>query len=163
MTDPAIVRQQIENLRLQFPELEEDEADWLLSLESETDINELLSKIVDRLDEVSVLRGGLAGKIAQLEVRDGRFKDQELKLRACALALMQIANLQKKVLPSATLSVRAGRSQVVILDEAMVPDIMCKITRAPDKTIIRKTIEQGGPLNWARLEDGKPSLAILTK
>lgn len=163
MMDPTIVRQQVENLRLQFPELEADEADWLLSLESETDLGDLLSRIVDRLDEIATLRGGIAGKIAQLENRDDRFKDQEAKLRACALSLMQMAGIKKKELPSATLSVRNGRTQVVIVDKAAVPDIMCRITREPDKTEIRKVLERDSAINWARLEGGKPSLTILTK
>lgn len=163
MMDPAIVRQQIENLRLQFPELEEDEVEWLLSLESETDMDDLLSKIVDRLDEVATLRGGIAGKIAQLENRDSRLKDQELKLRACALSLMQAAGIKKKELPSATLSVRAGRGQVDIIDESLIPDILCRITRVPDKTEIRKVLERDSTINWACLVEGKPSLAILNK
>lgn len=161
--DPTVVKQQISNLRLQFPELEESEADWLLSLESETDATELLSRIIDRLHDVEALAGGLATKIAEFEVRQARYGEQQKKLRSMALAIMQMANVRKLELPSATLSVRAGSQKVVIVDEASVPDILCKITRTPDKTRIKEMLLEGASFNWAAIETSDPSLAIRTK
>lgn len=163
--DPTAVKQQIANLRLQFPELEEDEADWLVSLESETNTTELLSKIVDRLDDVAALAGGLEGKIAEFHIRADRYRAQQLKLRAVALAVMQMAGVKKMELPSATLSVRAGSTRVEISDEASVPDVLCKITRTPDKTRIKELLTNGDPasVNWAALVQQPDTLAIRTK
>lgn len=160
MLDPAIVRQQIEILRASFPELAEDEELWLLSLTSETDIDLLLTKIVDRLDDVAALCGGLAGKIAEFEARQERYEQQQRKLRDVALAVMQAAGIKKMELPSATLSVRAGSTKVVINDEASVPDILCKITRTPDKVKIRDMLRDGAAVNWAHLETGEQTLAV---
>jgi hypothetical protein len=161
--DPVIIRQQIENLRLQFPELETDEESWLLSLESETDADGFLAAVVDRFDEVTSLSGGLAGKIAEFEVRLKRYEHQQQKLRSLALAIMQAAGLTKKELPTATLSVRKGSQRVVINDDASVPDELCRIKREPDKPRIKQQLLDGAAFNWATLQVSEPTLSIRTK
>ena len=45
MLNPQVVRQQIENLKVLHLDLFEDEEAWLLSLESETDMNALLTLV----------------------------------------------------------------------------------------------------------------------
>lgn len=161
--NPDFVRTQIEALRRNCPELAEDDEAWLLSLESETSIDELLTSIVDRLDDVAALAGGLAGKIAEFEVRQDRYKQQQFKLREIALAVMQAAGIPKKELPSATLSIRKGGTKVVITDEAYVPDIFCRITRAPDKAKIKEHLLAGTQMNWANLETTPETLTVRTK
>jgi hypothetical protein len=160
--DPAIIKLQIDNLRLQFPELESDEETWLLSLESETDLDGFLAKLVDRLDEESALAGGLAGMIAQWEVRLARYEARQKRLRMMALVMMQAAGVKKKELPTATLSVSKGREKVVINDDASVPDGYCRFKREPNLTMIKEMLagKDAEPVNWAALVQGEPTLTV---
>lgn len=163
MLDPSIVKLQVENLRLQHGELEADEEAWLLALESETSLDELLTKLVERLDETAILSGGLQTRITELELRQARFAQRQRSIRQAILGLMQGAGVPKKELPLATLSVRKGSQHVVILDEASVPDVLCKITRTPDKAKVKELLLNGSAPNWAHMETGEPSLMIRVK
>src|SRR5947208_3084369 len=51
MLNPLVVRQQIENLKLVYPALLEDDEAWLASLESETKFEELLTQVVRRIED----------------------------------------------------------------------------------------------------------------
>lgn len=161
--DPAIIRHQVETLRALCPELEQDEEAWLLSLESETDMDALLGKIVDRLDDVAALSIGLEAKIAEFDARRVRYIEQQRKLRGIALAVMQMAGISKKELPSATLSVVKGRERLVIPDDTAVPDEYCRFKREPNKTEIKEAIALGLAINWAALETGEQTLSVRPK
>ena len=47
--DPTFVRAQIEALRVAYPDIADDEDQWLLTLESETDLREFLTLAVRRM------------------------------------------------------------------------------------------------------------------
>ena len=161
---PDLVRHQIAKLRSLFPEMEDDDTEaWLLSLQSETDMEGMLAVLLNRLNEVEALSGGLAGKIAEFESRMSRFEQQQRSIKSAMLSVMQAAGIRKHTLPTATLSVRDGIDRVQINDEASVPDTFCRIKREPDKTKIKVHLQEGSSLNWAALVRGEQSLAIRTK
>lgn len=161
--DPAIVQQQIENLRLLFPELAEDEEGWALSLESETELMPMLEQIVMAMRDAAAMAGGIAGRIAELEIRQGRFTRREQAMRILAFRLMQHADIRKCELPEATLSIRNGTPKVIITDEQAIPDYLCRMKREPDKTKIKEHLTSGDPVTGAELSNAEPTLAVRTK
>ena len=161
--DPHNVRTQIDNLKARFPEVWED--DDLLSdmLEGSTELHEFLTRIEDRRQHAVTMSAALATRIADCETRQKRYENQEQAMRALALSLMQQAGVSKVELPEATLSIRKGAARIVVVDDASVPDDLCKFTRTPDKTKIKALIDGGASPNWAVRDGGADSLSVRTK
>ena len=67
--NPAVVRQQIENLRVAHPELIDDDESWLLAIESETDLDAVLTKIVREIEDTKALEAGTKERLEELEGR----------------------------------------------------------------------------------------------
>ncbi|BEV44796.1 siphovirus Gp157 family protein [Afipia carboxidovorans] len=162
--DPSAVRQQVENLKLMYPELLEDEEAWLLSLESETDVNELLTSIVRRIEDAKAMKSGTAERLDDLRARKDRFSRREDSLRELAFKVMQMADMSKAELPEATLSIRKGAAKLVgEADPATLPDELCKISREPNKTAIKEAVARGDVVPGYALSNGEPSLSIRVK
>src|SRR6266540_1820384 len=113
MLNPLVVRQQIENLKIIHPELLEDEEAWLVSLESETNIDFLLTSLVRKIDDTKALVIGTKDRFEELKQRKERFEHRVEVLRAVLFVIMEAAELTKKELPEATLSIRKGQPQVI--------------------------------------------------
>lgn len=161
--NPDLVRRQIENLKLQFPELAEDEDAWALTIESETGAVEMLRQIERRRQDAAHMAGAIASNIAELGLRQERFEGREKAMRALAFKIMEATNLRKTEMPEATYSIRAGQPKLIIKDESAVPDNLCRIKREPDKTVIKDAMMNGYSPSWAELSNGEPSLSVRVK
>lgn len=159
-----LIRQQIANLELRFPQLVEDAEAWALSIDSETDTFDVLRQIERRRQEAASMAGALASNIAEIELRQARFVEREKAMRALALAIMNTAQITKAELPEATLSITKPRERAVILpDYTAHPDYCHPPVYKPDMKKIKEALEGGEKLNWASLVMGEPSISIRTK
>lgn len=140
MQPDRVVRQQIENLKISHPEILEDDDAWLATLESETDFNEMVTKIVRRIEDSKALAVGTKDRLDELETRKKRFEHRVNVLRDLLFSLMDSARLPRLELPEATVSVRSVPPSVMITDESRLPDIACKFERKPDKTKIKELL-----------------------
>lgn len=161
--DPAIVRQQIDNLLLAHPELAEDEILRADMIEGETEAFELLDQILHRMNEAAILAGGTATVVADLDARLKRYERRQAALRELAFKIMQAADLKKAERPAATLSVRAGTAKVVITDETAIPEDLQRVKREPDKARIKDLLADGFSVPGATLSNGEPTLSIRVK
>jgi len=161
--DPQIIAQQIEQLILLYPELADDEQLHADMIEGETDAFDFIRLVENMRREATMMAGGIAGTIAELEVRQTRYTRKEQAMRALAFKIMQRADLRKVELPEATYSVRNGIAKVLVTDETQLPDDCVKVTRAPDKTAIKDKLSSGQTVPGAELSNAEPSLSIRTK
>jgi hypothetical protein len=163
--DPTFVRAQIELLRISHPGIWDDGDEQLLAdmLEAETGLNEFLARVVDVMDDAEENIDGIETKMDQRKARKARFEQRYEAMRALAFKLMQQANLKKLVLPTATLSIRAGTPKVIITDEAALPENCIRIKREPDKVLIKELISQGVPISGAEMSNAEPTLAVRVK
>jgi hypothetical protein len=163
--DPTFVRAQIELLRISHPGIWDDGDEQLLAdmLEAETGLNEFLARVVDVMDDAEEIIDGIEIKLDQRKARKARFEQRYEAMRALAFKLMQQANLKKLVLPTATLSIRAGTPKVIITDEAALPENCIRVKREPDKVMIKELISQGVPIRGAELSNAEPTLAVRSK
>jgi hypothetical protein len=162
--NPEIIRRQIENLKLAYPTLVDDDHAWQMSLESETNINELLTTIVRRIEDTRALSSGTSERLQELAARKLRFEHRIVALRELAFKLMSAAELAKLELPEATLSLRAGTQQLVgEADPNTLPDALCNISRAPNRTAIKDTLKSGQDVPGFVLSNSSPSLTIRIK
>lgn len=162
--DPTIIRRQIENLKLAYPNLVGDDESWQMSLESETEINELLTTIVRRIEDTRALSSGTSERLKELAERKLRFEHRIVALRELAFKLMQSAELAKIELPEATLSLRAGAQQLVgEADPKTLPDALCIVSRVLDRTRIKDALKAGQEVPGFELSNSPPSLSIRVK
>ncbi len=161
---PDIVMQQIQNLKVLYPELADDEDGWLMTVESETDANEFLRQVERKRQEAAAMAGALASNIAEMEIRQQRFENREKAMRQLAFKVMQAADMTKVELPECTFSIRAIPPSVIITDESQLPDVACKFTRSPDKTKIKELL-QTEPFHvaGATMSNGGSTISIRTK
>lgn len=162
--NPQVIRQQIENLKVAYPDLMEDDEAWQMSLESETDINGFLTDIVRRIEDTKALVIGTKDRFEELKARKDRFEHRIEALRELAFKVMHAAELAKCELPEATLSLRAGTQQLVgYAEPEMLPDSLCKISRDVDRTKIKEALKAGQIVPGYQLSNSTPSLSIRIK
>jgi len=162
--NPAIIRQQIENLKITYPNLMEDDEAWQASLESETDMTELLTNIVRQIEDAKALVIGTKDRFEELDKRKKRFEHRVDALRELAFKIMHSADLAKLELPEATLSLRAGTQQLIgDADPSTMPDTLCKISRTLDRAAIKDALKNGATVAGFSLSNSPSSLTIRIK
>jgi hypothetical protein len=162
--DPRVIRMQIQNLKITHPELMEDDDAWELSLESETDLDELLTKIIRRIEDTKALVIGTKDRFEELKTRKERFETRIDGLRTLLFKMMEAADLKKRELPEATLSMHSGQKQLIgDADPTTLPDDLCKISRSPDRTAIKDALKAGKTVPGYSLSNSQPTLSIRIK
>jgi hypothetical protein len=162
--DPTIIRRQLENLKVSYPEILEDDEAWQMSLESETDLPALMTAIVRKIEDAKALAVGTKDRLEELEKRKARFEDRVEAMRQLAFKMMQAAEVSKLELAEATLSLRNGAQQIVgEADPSALPDELCKISRSPDRTKIKDALKAGQTVPGFSLSNAAPSLSIRVK
>lgn len=164
LLDPAIIKKQIDNLGIAYPELRDDDDDWVIALGSETDLDELLTVLVRRIEDARALVDGTDGRMKELQERQARFNRRIEGHRALILKLLQAANIQKRELPEATVSLRVIPPKVVgEVDAKTLPDELVIIERKPDKAAIKRALQEGRQVNGCQLSNGGEGVTIRIK
>ena len=161
--DPRIVQQEIANLLLQYPELQEDDQLRVDMIEGETEAFSLLSRIVRMIGENKALAEGIDRYVLELQKRSARIERRVEAFRSLAVKIMEYGAIKKAELPEATLSIRPGTPKVIVTDEALLPDKCVRIKREPDKTTIKDLLSKGAQIPGAVLSNSEPSLSIRIK
>ena len=160
LLSPDTVKHQIDNLLVAYPDLAGDEDDWSLALASETELDDMLTKLIRMIDDARALSDGTEGRIKELQARRDRFDRRVEAYRSLILKLMTAAGLPKRELPEATISVRAAIPKVLITDETALPDILCTFIRKPNLTKIKALMADGTVCAGATMTNGGETLAI---
>lgn len=146
----------LDHLRDEIGE-EPDEQLLLDTLEGETDLFEMTRKLLDRIEwaegDIEVLSAQMA---ARKERRDRAAKRIE-HYRTAIMAMMEAAGLEKLPLPEATCSLRKVAPKIIVTDESLLPDDLCRITRKPDMAAIKAAC---GLVPGTAYDNGGTSLTI---
>ena len=162
--DPNIIKHQIDNLIVAYPELADDTDDWSLALASETELDEMLTKLVRMIDDARALCDGTKGRMDELQARCDRFGLRIEAYRSLILKLMSTAEIHKRELPEATLSLKALPSKVVgeiVADK--LPDTLVHIERKPNRAAIKRALESGTAIDGLSLSNGGQTISIRVK
>ncbi len=157
----AMHKQKRELLLQEFPELLEDQQALDDTLEGISYLPDIIANIIRdaREDETTVTV--LAMMIREMSDRKARFAVRAERRRSMAQHLMEAIDLRKLEQPDFTASIRAVPPKVEIEDD-MIPDVLCKFVRVPDKTAIKAALAEG-PVAGARMSNGGETLSIRTK
>jgi hypothetical protein len=156
----------IESLVIEFPELLEDEILRVDMFEAETNINNVLSTLVDKVFEAETMQEAIAIRQRDLAARKARYGRQEETLRGFILSIMEMADVKSLKLPEATLSFSVQKPKIVISDEEQIEEkfILQIMTTKVDMDLIKQTyLETGEVAAGCSISNGKNILRISGK
>lgn len=160
--DAAIVTRK--NLRDQllaaWPDLTEDADTLLDTLAGLDEFEEQCIAALRHAIEREAMGKALAELIDGMQARKKRLEEGAKFLRVAALNAMQEAGVPKIKAPDMSLSVGYSKPKVVIVDEALIPDSLCRISRAANKTEIAKVIAAGEAVPGTELGNPQPFLSV---
>jgi hypothetical protein len=143
--------------------LSDDERLYLDTLEGETDLYELVWRLLGQIEDDEGVQAILAEQIADRTARKQRAGERVKHHREAIMALIQCAGLDKLTLPEATLSVRDVPPKPIVTDEAAVPLVFKKATWKPDMAPIKAGVESGAAIPGVSFDNGGNSLTIRRK
>jgi hypothetical protein len=152
--------QQISVLKVEFPMLADDPDLMTDTLEGETDLFEVLEKLVTQVREQDMIGEALAARIGSLRERQTRATMRMNFYRGLIYKLMVAANVQKHRTTEGNISVVNAQDKVIITDEAAIPKEFQRITIEPDKAAIKKALKSGINVSGASLSNGGTTLMI---
>lgn len=162
--DPQIVRQQIANLAIAYPDLATNDEDWSLALSSETELDEILTQVVRMIENSKAFVEGTDLRMEELATRQMRFKRRIEAYRSLLMKLMEAAGVPKRELAEATISLRAVAPKVVgDADADFLPDDLVVIERRPNKAAIKAALEAGQVVKGYELSNGGQTISIRVK
>ena len=106
-----------ERLREAFPEAED--GDLQDSLEGMTNLPEMLSEVLRSLLADEDFVGALRLRIGDMQARSSRLAERAKKKRELVSQVMADAEIKKLVQPDFTVSLRAGRAPLVVVDDLL--------------------------------------------
>lgn len=158
------VTDEITALMIAYPELVDDEVLREDMIEGSTTADEFMSDTLRRIGSTDALITGTIAYAKELQDRIERLERRRNALRGLLFKVMELANLKKRELPEATISIRKGPQKVVIVEEKDIPEAFWRIKREPDKAKIKAAI-LGDTANvpGAYLSNGEAVLSIIVK
>lgn len=161
--DITDLRNSMDKMFLEYPELLEDETLRADMLDGQTELYSVIGTIVDLSSEAATMAEAIKLRMNDLRDRKARFERKEDALRGLISELMQKADLPKIILPDATLSLRQISPAPFVTDETALPENCIRIKREPDMKAIKEQIEQGISVAGTAMGNGKTSLTIRVK
>lgn len=157
------VVREISDLLAVYPELEEDEALRADTLEGETDINNVLSRLVQEREAAYAMAEGVKVPVNDLRERKARLERRGDGYGEAIERVMSAAGLSKVTLPNATISVSQGGPTAVVEDEAAIPDRFIRIKREIDKAAINAAVKAGEEIPGVAVSNGTTRLTVRVK
>lgn len=140
-----------------------DEQTFLDTLDGETDYLDLADALIRDMQEAEALAAATKALADEYAARAKRISERPTAIKRALLTLLDAAEVKKLERPAATISRRTGSLSVRIVNADDVPRQLCKVSYTPDKTAIRKQIEDGEDVPGAVLERGADGVTVRTK
>jgi hypothetical protein len=147
----------VAEMRVRFPE---DEQFLLDTLEGQTDLFEIVGKLLDGIEYDDGQAAALISQIEARNIRLERAKARKAVRRDAIQSLMDAAGRDRLTLPEATLSVRRLAPKPTVTDAEAVPRHLCRVKHTPDMAAIKAEMEAGSAVPGVELSNGGASLTI---
>lgn len=157
------VVREITDLIAVYPELEDDETLRADTLEGETDINNVLAKLVQEREAAYGMAEGVKVPVEDLRQRKARLERRGDGYGEAIERVMNAAGLSKVTLSNATLSITNAAASVVVSDEAAVPDRFWRVKREIDKAAINAAVKAGEEIPGVSVSNGGTRLTVRVK
>jgi hypothetical protein len=151
----------LQELSEEFKELD---AEWFWdTLDGETDILDVVNAILkNKFQNAAGIKMNLdlaaeyKARAYDLETRDKSYNNQLMKI-------MEMTKQTKILSPLATVSKRKGVESIIITDEEKIPTQLCNVVTSPDKSAIKRLLQQGEIIDGAELTRGSKTISIRRK
>lgn len=134
--------------------------DFAVLLASETDLDEMLIKVVREARILIAEAEGIKGLVKVMELRASIKLQRAQKMRDATFAAMQEAGRRRIDAPDFVASVRKSAGKVVVTDPDKLPDVFVKIERTPKLKDIKDAIASGTSVEGASLSNGAEYLDV---
>ena len=161
--EARFVFQRIDALLAAHPEISEDMESLVISLESETDLHELLARLLDAERDAKAMENAIAARLDDLAKRRERYRKAKEAHRALMLSLIEHAGVPKVALPEATLSLRNNPPQPRVTDINALPAVCTRVEIKPDMGAIKNACAAGQMPPGVVMSNGSTSLTIRSK
>ena len=141
----------------------DDQDTFLDTLDGETDVMDILGKLVQERAECSIYEGS-AKELAKMYA--GRAKRLSAKQDAISITIGQLMDAMRQTKiqhPLATISRTKARWFVKIVDPHDIPSQLTTVTVKPDLVAIKKQMDQGETVPGCEVNPGQPSITVRIK
>lgn len=161
--DIAEFKAHVANLLAAYPELAEDDDLRADMIEAETEIVPLVSRLLRRKLDADTMVSAIKERKGDIAERQARYERQSEGYKTLIKSVMLAADLDKVVLPDATVSVTKPRTKVSIVSVEDLPQGFFATERKPLTAEIKTALERGDEIPGAKLELGDDGLMVRTK
>lgn len=158
--DVANLEAEFASLLTSFPELADDDTLRADVLEGETNFHAVLTRLVNGERDADSLAKAVAGRISDLQARKSRAERRKEAMRSLMFKLLKAAGVPRVPLAEATISIGKKAAAVEIVDEALLPSNVVKITTAPDKKAIAELLKAGTDVPGAKMGEAGEQLSV---
>ncbi len=151
-----------ERLEAAFPDA--DEETLMDTLEGMTSLTDSLAELLRSSLEDQTFASALRSRMADMQERYSRFEERARKKRELVCTVMEEAELKKLTEPDFTVSLRASRAPLMIIDEAAIPGDYWKPQPAKlDRMGLISALSNGRDIPGAVLGNPPMTIAVRTK
>lgn len=144
------------------PDLAADETALRDTLDGQTDVYDLVRRLIRFSLEAGALADAARDRADALAKRKARFERRAEAARGAAFGMLDALGETKLSDAEFTLSIGQGRPAVIVTDESLLPSEFVRITRAPDKAAIAEALKSGVTVPGAEMTNGTPTLTVRT-
>lgn len=152
-----------DRLLADFPGLAEDDQALIDTLAGIDDLEEQCLAVLRNAIEREAMGKALGEIIDGMVARKRRLEEGAKNLRGAVLDAMQKGKLPGIKAPDMSVSLSPGKPRLVVVDDAAVPETLCRIERRPDKKAIAEWLAEIDSMqapNWVRWDAPTPFLSI---
>lgn len=158
-----IDRYKLEALAKELEPYKNDEDLFWDTLDGETDVMRYITKqmqvMIDADAQILAAKSILEIYVDRMKAADARKE----KIKDVFKTICEITGEKKIPHPLGTISMRQGGTSVQINNLEEVPTQLCKITKRPDKTAIKKLLEAGEQIDGVELVTAPDGISIRMK
>lgn len=154
----------IEDLKSYVEDWGEDEDLTQDMIEGETDLLEIMDKLVWTIQRDTHAAKSIDAHIGELEIRKKRFKSSIETRKAVLERWLSMAGVKTIQRDIATITLKKGTQSATITDESLIPPkFWVKPDPRLDKAALNKAVKEGDDVPGAELNSGPDSVQIRFK
>lgn len=137
-----------------------DEAELVAALQSETDVERILLRLVRAAQEARHNQQAIAERMQNLAARKARAARVEESCRGAIFAILDALGLSKWRHAEASVSISPGRASVRVTEAEALPPHLVRTTITPDLAAIREALDRGEVVPGVEQDNSSPVLTI---
>lgn len=142
----------------------DDDLAFIDTLDGETDAIRAASAAVRMVAAMEALEGASKALAQRYGSRAQDFADRSQRARDALAHFMAEIGEKRLTLPEGTITLAAGQASLQgDPDVSTLPDDYCRVTKAPDRALIKKALQDGYEVPGYSLSNAKPRLQIRTR